>query len=243
MLFLIYINDLPLSIQTCILDLFADDDTLTCSDPSVLNLTNCLNEDLKNFQDWCIRNNMVVNVPKTKVMFIASRNAAIRILEKNLDLKLSDETIRITTKKQLLGIHIDNTLSWTAQVESTIKCSSLLHLLNRIKCYLPIPTRKLFFNSYILPHMDYCCTVWGNINCRLTDSMVKFQKRAARIILDKKIETPSVDVFAELNWLTFPDRVKFQKYVLMFKIFNNLSPSYIQDHFTLTSDVYQRPLR
>ena len=135
---------------------------------------------------------MVVNVPKTKAMFIASRNAANRILENKQDLKLSDETIHITTNEKLLGVHIDNTLSWTAQVESTIKkCSSLLHLLNRIKCYLPVPTRKLFFNSYILPHMDYCCTVWGNINCRLTDSMVKFQKRAARIILDKSIETPS----------------------------------------------------
>ena len=53
--------------------------------------------------------------------------------------------------------------------------------------------------------MDYCCTVWGNINCRLTDSMVKFQKRAARIILDKSIETPSADMFAELNWMTFPE--------------------------------------
>ena len=247
LLFLIYINDLPLSIKTCILDLFADDATLSCSDPSILNLTNCLNEDLKKFQDWCIRNDMVVNVPKTKAMFIASRNAANRILESNQDLKLSDETIHITTNEKLLGVHIDNTLSWTTQVESTIKkCSSLLHLLNRIKCYLPVPTRKLFFNSYILPHMDYCCTVWGNINCRLTDSMVKFQKRAARIILDKSIETPSADMFAELNWMTFPDRVKFQKSVLkllMFKIFNNLTPSYLQDHLTLTSDVHQRPLR
>ena len=98
---------------------------------------------------------MVVNVPKTKAMFIASRNAVNRILENNQDLKLSDETIHITTNEKLLGVHIDNTLSWTAQVESTItKCSSLLHLLNRIKCYLPVPTRKLFFNSYILPPMD-----------------------------------------------------------------------------------------
>ena len=56
MLFLIYINDLPLSIQTCILDLFADDATLICSDPSVLNLTRSLNEDLQKFLDWCARN-------------------------------------------------------------------------------------------------------------------------------------------------------------------------------------------
>ena len=39
LLFLIYINDLPISIKTCILDLFADDATLSFSDPSILNLT------------------------------------------------------------------------------------------------------------------------------------------------------------------------------------------------------------
>ena len=46
LLFLVYINDLPLSIQTCMLDLFADDATLSSSNPSILNLSNCLNEDL-----------------------------------------------------------------------------------------------------------------------------------------------------------------------------------------------------
>ena len=99
------------------------------------------------------------------------------ILENRPNLKLSDETINISTNEKLLGVHIDNTPSWTVHVEFTIKKSnSLLHLLNRIKHYLPIPTRKLFFNAYILPHMDYCCTVWGNINSSLTESMIKLQK-------------------------------------------------------------------
>ena len=81
------------------LDLFADDATLSSSDPSILNLTNCLNKYLKFFQDWCIRNNMVVNVPKTKAKFLASRTAANKILENRQDLKLSDMTINIPTKE------------------------------------------------------------------------------------------------------------------------------------------------
>ena len=127
LLFLIYINDLPLSIQTCILDLFADDATLTCSDPSVLNLTRSLNEDLQKFLDWCARNNMVVNVPKTKAMFIASQYAANKILENSQSLKLANETIHISTNEKLLGVHIDSTLSWTTQVESSIKNATLFY--------------------------------------------------------------------------------------------------------------------
>ena len=131
-----------------------------------------------------------------------------------------------------------------AQVESIIKkCNSLLHLLNRIKCYLSIPTRKLFFNAYILPHIDYCCTVWENINSTLTDCIIKLQKRAARIILDKGIDTPSVEMFNQLSWMTFPERVTFQKAVMMYKIFNNLTPSYLPEYFRMTSDIHLRSLR
>ena len=121
LLFLMYINDLPLSIKTCILDLSADDATLYSSSPSIVNLTNCLNGDLKNFQDWCIRNNMVINGPKTKAMFVSSRNAAAKVLENCPDLKISDKILQISSNEKLIGVHIDNTLSWTVQVDSTIK--------------------------------------------------------------------------------------------------------------------------
>ena len=171
---------------------------------------------------------MVVNVPKTKAMFLAYRTAANKILENRPDLKLSDETYKhINKRKKLLGVQIDNTPSWTAQVECIIKeCNSLLHLLNRIKCYLPIPTRKLFFNAYILPNIDNCCTVWGNISSALTDCMKKLQKRAARIILDKGIDTPSVEMFNQLSWMTFPERETFQKVVMMYK-FSTISLNHI----------------
>ena len=59
--------------------------------------------------------------------------------------------------------------------------------------------------------------------------MIQFQKRAPRIILDKNIDTPSSELFAELKWLTFPDRVDNQKAVLMYKIMNNLTPNYLNE--------------
>ena len=76
---------------------------------------------------------------------------------------------------------------------------------------------KLFFNAYILPHIDYCCTIWGNGNSDSLNSVIKFQKRAARLILDKDFNISSDELFAELNWMTFPERVNFQKAVMMFK--------------------------
>ena len=129
LLFLIYVNDLPMSLQFCTLDLFADDSTLSSSDSSICILTHSFNEDLINFKDWC--NNNSNNVSKTKAMYLSSRYKVYQIMADPPLLKIDNETIELSTSEKLLGVHIDNTLSWTSQVENTIKkCNSLLYLLS-----------------------------------------------------------------------------------------------------------------
>jgi len=48
----------------------------------------------------------------------------------------------------------------------------------------------------------------------LEDKLVKFQKRAARIILDCDIYKPFSELFKEFNWQTFPERVTYQKPII-----------------------------
>jgi len=81
--------------------------------------------------------------------------------------------------------------------------------------FLTVPMRKLFFNAYILPHLDYCCIIWGTCSASQEQKLVRFQKRAARLILDKHIDTPLSMLFSELNWMTFPERE-----LLFKKLFN-----------------------
>ena len=96
-------------------------------------------------------------------------------------LEVAEEQLHFSESEKLLGIHLDNTMSWASHVEAIIeKCNALLFLLNRIKQYLSLPIRKLFYNACILPHLDYnCCTIWGNANNELLNTVIKFQKRAA----------------------------------------------------------------
>ena len=50
-------------------------------------------------------------------------------------------------------------------------------------------------------------------------------------------------MFSELHWMTFPDRVDYQKAILMYKITHNLTPSNLSDLFQFTSEVHSRTLR
>ena len=64
------------------------------------------------------------------------------------------------------------------------KCNSYLFLLPWMKVFLSRRKRILFYNSYSLHHIDWCCIILGNYSSTLEDKLVKFQKRPARIILD-----------------------------------------------------------
>ena len=64
-----------------------------------------------------------------------------------------------------------------------------------------------------------------------------FQKRAARVILDCDFYTPPSELFKELNWQTFPERVTYQKAILMYRIINNTCPDYLKNYVSYTSDV------
>ena len=37
-------------------------------------------------------------------------------------------------------------------------------LLRRLTPYLTFEMKKLFYNSYMLFQMDYCCVVWANVS-------------------------------------------------------------------------------
>ena len=116
----------------------------------------------------------------------------------------------------------DQTLSWEGHIKHIHnKISSNLYLLKQIKAYLSLDARKLFFNSYVLPHFDYCSVIWGNCSKSALNKLVKLQKRAARIILNKDYNSRTCDLFAELNWMLLEDGIIFRRAVQVYKCLND----------------------
>ena len=107
-------------------------------------------------------------------------------------------TIRYDTIRYVKFITCLTLLCWDAHIEQLIKkCNSYLFLSSRIKVFLSRRNRILFYNSYILLHLDLCCIIWGYCSSTLEDKLVIFQKRAARVILDCDFYTPSSELFKE----------------------------------------------
>ena len=88
-----------------------------------------------------------------------------------------------------------------------------------------------YFNLYILPLFDYGCLIWSRGSSTNNLRLLKHQKRAARIILNADILTPSKSIFKELQWLSFSKRVLYHKSVMMFKALNGMAPEYLSELF------------
>ena len=99
----------------------------------------------------------------------------------------------------------------------------------------------MFYNAYIMPHLDYCVTVWGD--CSDLNKLVKLHKQAARIILDCHYLTPSKDMFCKLKWLPMKDWVKYRKATMTFKATNGNAPDYISSMFKPVGEVHSRTTR
>ena len=116
-LFLVYVNDLSLSLTSTCADIFADDTTIGTSSHSVETLTT----DLQNVLSWCNSNNMSLNDSQTKLMYISSRHKQQILANCDHDISKCDKKIQVSSVEKLIGVTISNTVCWDAHIDHLIK--------------------------------------------------------------------------------------------------------------------------
>jgi hypothetical protein len=73
LLFLLYINDLPLNIHDANIVMFSDDINVLITDSDVKSLQNKIDRVVAELETWFNRNDLVINAGKTGVMSFHNR--------------------------------------------------------------------------------------------------------------------------------------------------------------------------
>ena len=176
LLFLIYINDMNISLN-CGLSLYADDSALLFShkDPSVI--ADRLSLELSNCKRWLTDNKLSLHLGKTECLLFGPSGKLKRAGNFQV---FCDGTavVRVTTVKYL-GVTIDASLNGTSHVNKMLKtCMGRLAFLYRNSALLDGKSRKILCSALIQPYIDYCCCSWySGLNACLKKRLDVFQRK------------------------------------------------------------------
>ena len=200
LLFLIYINDLPKSLQNAVPRMFVDDTNLTLSAKTLTELKLALAPELNNLSCWLKANKLSLNVAKTELMITGSRQR-LSVQCDDVEIRIDDQIIeRVDHTKSLGLIIIDAHLSWCKHVEEICKkVSSAIGALKRVWPFISKETAILIYNALIIPHFDYCSPVWDCLSGYLSDKLQNLQNRAARVITKSPFDTSSNHLLSTLD--------------------------------------------
>ena len=107
----------------------------------------------------------------------------------------------------------------------------------RLRNLIPTSTKLTLFKAAILPHLTYCHLVWNF--CRESDNrkLERIQERALRAVYCDNSSSYS-DLLEMANLCTLKNRRIQDIAILMYKVRNNLRPSYITSLFRNSNTKY-----
>ena len=228
LLFVIFINDLAVHCKYSSVFKYADDTSLCAHGKSLDDIQTSLSHDLLCIEKWCEVNKFAINISKSSAMIVCTSQKRKYLNMNNFQLHLYNAILPIVSHVKILGLYIDNNLTWRKHVDFICNnVSSLVGLFYRIRKFLNHESKILFYNSYILPRIDYCLTIWGQATKDALDKIFRLQKRVARIILYVPGDTSSLYVFTQLQWMSIFQRITYLQCILMYNIVNHLCPNYL----------------
>ena len=169
---------------------------------------------------------MHIHPQKTKVLAFGHRKKL-----GNYVLSITFRNVPLANVKKIkyLGVILDSGMTWGEHVSKIVcKISQAIGCIRRIKHLLLFKILKNLHFAMILPYIDYCSTSWGSCAKIHRDKIQKLQNKYARMILNAGYYTPQRSLLLRLNWQSVEERIKYQYCVLVFKIQNNLTPTYLE---------------
>jgi Reverse transcriptase (RNA-dependent DNA polymerase) len=164
LLFIIYINDFSKHMCPCKTILFADDTTLIYTEKQLSDLSDHTNIVLEMSKKWFCANKLKLNDDKTQNLYFGSGH--------------SNSVLDSVT---LLGIKLDNNLSWCCHIDMLVsRLSSILHLFRRLVSIANMDTLVSVYFALFHSRLNYGIILWGNSSDAI--KIFRLQKKVIRVI-------------------------------------------------------------
>ena len=236
LLFIIYINDIPLISKLAKFIMYADDANIIISGKNIDEI----NEKLVNLStgllNWVDTNGLALNLKKTNYMIFSRQK-----IELPQGLSIANTKIERKSEARFLGVIIDEKLNFAQHINTLkSKMSRYVGIMYRLKGLLPLNVRLQIFHSFIQSHINYCALVWGFSAKSNIESLFVKQKKGMRAVMpgyvnyyfkDGTAPAHTKAGFTKLNVLSVHGVIVKNALIFMHKIkyFPNMLPISVRD--------------
>jgi hypothetical protein len=151
LLFLIYINDLPIATDSdSKVALFADDISIIITSPNQEGLQIALNKTLSDINSWFKANFLSLNFNKTYYLQFQTKN----YIDNTLD--YLNKTIATLPYTEFLGMVVDGTLTWNNHNDQLIsRLNSACYVIRTVNAVLSRRALRMLYFSYAHSIISY----------------------------------------------------------------------------------------
>ena len=217
LLFLSYINDLPLSLSSTT-RLFADDSLVY---RPIRNRNDCLRlqDDLTALENWEAKWQMTFRPDKCHHIRFTRTNKPIQFAY-----TLHNTVLDTVPSHKYLGVHLSADLRWNTHVSSVrAKANRALGFLRRNLSRCNTNIKILAYKTLVRPHLEYCDTVWDPHTYTNIRKLESTQNKAARWARRDYRHTTSVTLLKQqLKLDTLETRRLIHRQQMLYKITNRL---------------------
>ena len=224
-LFNIFLNDMILFTTVTNPNNYADDNTLSASENTISELVTTLEKGGEEAIKWLSSNKMIPNPDKFKAIILQKNRSDTS----NISLQIDNKEIKSDISVQLLGIKLDNKLSFKMHISDECRAAGAkLNAIKRLGTKLNEIERKLLIDTHVISYFNYCSTVWHFCGKVEIHKMEKLNERCIRFIYNEY----NMDYFELLNNKNlntlYAQRVKTMCCEI-YKTNHNLNAGYMKD--------------
>ena len=161
LLFLMYINDLPLA-TTFETTLYADDTYLAMSDKNLDSLEIRTNKEISKIDLWLRKNKLSLNYSKSNYMIVNGNPK--KTVDDNFKVIQNNSALIRASSVKCLGLHIDEHLNWSVHLKHlSNQLARYSGIFYRLRDFVNVETLCMLYYTFIYSRLQYGIIVWARL--------------------------------------------------------------------------------
>ena len=221
----IYVRGQPVVIQNCGFQstAFADDSNGK-KKFAITFQYNVLKHDipalLNEITNWMNSQGLKINKEKTEIIVFYPKSLKNQVIIGGTI--IGEECIRFSKEVKNVGVWLDEQLNLEKHINQIVShCYKLLRDIGRIRNILSKKHTETLIHAVISSRIDYCNSLFMNLNKSSIYKLQKVQNSAARMIERMKKHQSVSETMKNLHWLNVEARIMFKILLLVHKCITN----------------------